>query len=963
MALAAISPSAATRCFAQRLPAQPPPNGREDDAAGEAAALARDLKAITGARGPHGQQDEGKATYALGRLSKLGEPGVEPLADVAGDPTWGPTAVYDLAAMLAGGDYNVPVGGVRRPTSVSALGRPALAALGKVVPVIKARAMKANDPEEDRGPTVALLSAIAGRVPVAATALVDLAAADRVRSAERGPVAAALMNADAATRKRLDAAASARGAGESIKAIAALAALWSRAPADAAREILAMTPEARASAAQCAPADDKVAVPVLVELLADASLTDGLLRQRGKAAFPALRVALKHRDPVVRTRAALLLPDDEAPGAADVLAAAAADPAIPKPVGDGAREALTRIGDAGLEAMVRQLKSDDAAARGAAARVIGRFAPRFDTEHRTSDAARGKAAEALVPLFNDADADTRVAAATSLGALGAAGSPAAAALLKSLPPVGRRQLARTLADAAVSNGLFSFVPPARFGWGAMGDAAAEAFAALRTHPEAAVRDAADQLLLDRDLLVDAREYARRPATTQPIRDEETAAIAKAAAPGLDFLQRDQAMLALDTSRPAVAAALAPLLDSGDPTVRSVAARRLIVYDALLRSPATAVRVIGLWVNDPEWTVRASVRSGLATWFQDRSQQGAPDLHLHAMARAADEGQRWAVAALIATLEQGAIGLNDRVRAVCIEDLRRLAADRSPKVRAMASRAAATLVKFGRDDAASPIVTLVAQALESPDPALRTPAIDAVYFLPPERVRTLADHADPQVRVAALLTIEWPPDAAPPAANQRVPVDVARLALASPSRQIRKIAAQSLLYTDNGPGAATMPRFAKSMQALLDAANDPRGEVSGDALRALVPFFFHDYLVPDPATVRFIYTSRGGGMPKNLPTPWPVVISNMAAKALHGPPADRAKMIAQINAGGPRSVAGRWDLFQHLLDDPDPSLRGLAFSGARAIIFKAMADRYKLTPAPGGLGVPPAAAAPAPSQAR
>ncbi len=210
----------------------------------------------------------------------------------------------------------------------------------------------------------------------------------------------------------------------------------------------------------------------------------------------------------------------------------------------------------------------------------------------------------------------------------------------------------------------------------------------------------------------------------------------------------------------------------------------------------------------------------------------------------------------------------------------------------------------------------------------------IPLLPSAQISNLANHADVEIKTAALLGLEQSPGN--PNLKTRVPLATAAAALSSPARRIRRMAAHSLLTPD--PADAT--RAPQGARAILAATNDPADVVAIDALDVLVNQFCGKGIGPGVTTY---HDYPGGFYVVKFPTAQEVAVAALMARVTGGPIAGRLAAINQIGAGGPELLAARWDVFLTLLDDPDPQIRAGAFAVARSVTAQAVTARFGPTP--------------------
>lgn len=897
----------------------------------EAASLAQDLRANQAGRTDRSQNHGNEPAYCIRRLSELGAPGVAPLCEAVAVRGWEMAAIQNLAAMF----HDEP-GVARRPqVDVGALGQADLRALSQVVPAIKASASQTPEKQPgDREACLSLLLSIAPRVQPALPALTDLAATDPLSVMARARLAVLLAAADPATRRKFEAAS--RRGGEGAKAVVRLMEIWALPPADAAKQIDALDPAQKSAVLTALPGPDKVVVPVLVELLADPNIDDWLLRRRGAAAPAAIRQALKHPDARVRFRAAIVLADDASSPVIETLVDGLA--ACPPELQGRVQDALRRAGDAVVPPAIDRTHAQDAPVRAATARALGWIAD--PVNRKVTDPKRTEVARALTALLPDVDPAVRRAAMISLGQIGPTALPAIVEALKTMPDATRRQLASAATEAAEDRST----APGPF-WPESRPRDVEPFVAaidrLRKDPDPAVHDAAADVLRARDVALAAHASRSPPGPADP---KQAAFLEQASAPAADVNQRVAALQKVELdAAPALADGVGRLLADPAPDVRVEAARRLLAWRGLLGSPAVFARVLDMPDHDPSRDVRGQVQYRITGCVDQLVQARTTPAQVAALARDGnDESRRIAATLMGAETYQRAVLMGPEPDDLAAE-IRRLTTDASARVRAAAARAAVNLchVPGVLRKPGSSQFTLVGELLHSKRAEVRAAALEGLLFIPREFVAELAGSDDPQVRAAALLMLEQPAPGPASKRPRRAPFDAAAAALSSPSHEFREMAARSLLNDD----PADPTRHDRGIQTLVQVANDSaNGENAIDALSALVPIYC-GLTVPDPATHRFIYSSNGGSMPKNLPVPWPVYLTRLVQSALTGPVPSRINVIRQIGASEPKFLAGRWDLFHMLLDDPDPAIRAEAFAAARAVTFKAAAAKGVAIPSP------------------
>jgi HEAT repeat protein len=899
----------------------PPGAGASNDAAKEAASLGQDLKAdLTGPSdriSNHGNEP----TYCINRLTQLGVPGIVPLCQAVPDRAWGMTAARGLDVIVSGGRQP-------RPLSAAELGPAEVAALTRIVSDVKM--LGARKPEQapgDRQACVSLLLGIGARVKAALPAAIELATTGPFDLPDRARLAILLAGEEPATRRRFQSAL--RRGGEGTKDIDRLINICLTTPPKAAAEIQSLAQDEKTALLTWLSPDAKLTIPVLIELLNDPTVNEVFLRRCGPAALAEIRKALTRKEPLVRLRAALLLPDDELASHAAILAEGLTLPEERF----GLANTLCRIGDPVIPAIIVRVREPDPTARLAAARALGWFGPAGSK--RTTDPARVKSAEALAPLLGDADADVRRAALTSLGELGPAASPALAAAIKGMSEAARKELAQTVIDATAAK-------PQRPMDAVVGGPpmALTALERLRGNPDPVVHQAIEDIMRSHNVRA---MNAQPPASGPPAREQQDL-LAHASSPGLDPGQRVNALHGIDLNKSSsLADGVGALLSDPVPQVRIAAGLCLMNDRALLRSPGLLKRLLETWDHDPAPDVRSELGSHLALdFFRSVNVQSARSL-IETMARNANPDQRWCAAVIFGfddyqrEMEQG------NTRGILATEIRRLVNDQSPKVSARAARAAVSLcrVATARPGAGAQERLLVVQCLQDKNAEVRAASLDGIFFLTPEFTGVLASSPDPDVGVAALLHLEFPSGASQIKPGHRVPVPEAAKGLYSPSHFIRQAAAGSLQYSD----PADPTRAQRGVQEILKAAQDGHNVPAAiDALNVLVPMFCGPE-VPDPATHSFIYRSNGGGMPGKLPTPWPVYLTNLVKSALTGPVPNRIIVIRQIGGAEPKFLAGRWDLFRAVLTDPDATIRGEGFTAARKVTFAAAAAKGTSIPPP------------------
>src|SRR5258706_403466 len=175
----------------------------------------------------------------------------------------------------------------------------------------------------------------------------------------------------------------------------------------------------------------------------------------------------------------------------------------------------------------------------------------------------------------------------------------------------------------------------------------------------------------------------------------------------------------------------------------------------------------------------------------------------------------AAAALLGILRQpDAPSLSDRTSGRNLPLLSKLLDDPDVQVRRAAVIALVKYVRIDEPDALPMQTLLKLLAKQTPLHAdARTSVLAIIPWLPKPHISNLANHADAEIKTAALLGLEQPPGN--PNLKTRVPLPSAIAALSSPARRIRRMAAYSLLTPD--PASAT--RAPQGARAILAATND------------------------------------------------------------------------------------------------------------------------------------------------
>jgi hypothetical protein len=386
------------------------------------------------------------------------------------------------------------------------------------------------------------------------------------------------------------------------------------------------------------------------------------------------------------------------------------------------------------------------------------------------------------------------------------------------------------------------------------------------------------------------------------------------------------------------------LDDADASVRLAALR---VFDDLLdrsvaspSTPMALMRVQTIAASDSSNEVRAAAASALAMLRSEKFFMYMPRLRL--MSRSAKEADRVAAATFLGfTVDRNqpvARGPGQPERSD-YQLLVRLLDDPAAAVR---SAAGVSLVRYvRRDESQAPAAKEVVKRLANPaalEPDAKAAMLNVVPWLAGANVAGLVDHADDDVKTAALLGVEQPAESrgpVPPIAGKRVPVAVAAKALLSPARRVRRMAAHTLMY----PDPADPTRQTQGATALLAASNDPRDPVAIDALDMLIDVFASGRMQPQ----WIMYTDEPATQfdPTRNPAPPSKGEQQMIDKALGTGSATIAVRLAAINqmgAAGPALLDRRWEVLLRLLTDADPQIRAAAFAMARSGVTQAVRDR-------------------------
>jgi len=154
----------------------------------------------------HPGPDDPAIADCLGRLSALGEPGIEPICSVSHDPQIGPAAINRLALMLHPQPDPSPNAINAMPTPVANLSPASLGALGRLTPLLKQLAA-VDDPDKAslRANGMNLLIALSQRLSAANMALLEIISADRVPAQFHAAISGAVIDSDPGMRRKIDA--------------------------------------------------------------------------------------------------------------------------------------------------------------------------------------------------------------------------------------------------------------------------------------------------------------------------------------------------------------------------------------------------------------------------------------------------------------------------------------------------------------------------------------------------------------------------------------------------------------------------------------------------------------------------------------------------------------------------------------------------------------------------------------
>lgn len=885
--------------FNQPAPAAPP---KQDAAARQAAtddALVKQLKQAL-AKARSGTMDDQRIVVELiATAAGKGNAGVAAVCDAAAVPDFAPVAFGYLAEMFDPSAKSAHTSPGAAACDLNTLDRPAVAAIGKVVPLARTRALSADLPERERNDVVALLIGVAPKSAAARMAVIDLLEASAL-SSERHADAAEVIAPDPAARKRLEAAAAKAVApdDQALKNVVSLLASAGRSPEETAKAILALPQAEREAALASLPTDPRRRIPIEIELLADPSLPQPLLNEQ-PAAKPYLIAALKHRNQLVRWRAMSLLPPEDLAESMDLVASAVgASPELTF----AAQQKFVGSPPESLTHLISRLKDTNSAIRLATLQTLT-FVAVMHTQRGPEafpEVLRKRIASATLPLLKDGAPEVRAAAVPALMALG---------------PSHASTAGKVIADADDSEValIISAIRATAVDMTAVRESIAGNKAAVARLDLAQQASFADtQVLLN---------------TTAQLSPDKQRILAEALKPGTDDYEAKLWSLKPETDAAAFAA-IARLDRDPNPNIRAIAHRVMgLRADS---DPAVILRLLETAQSHVPYNERAAIHTGLGR------QLGYGRARFFAMAQSRDAAQRRAACVVLALAEAVGSSLNLEQRLEVTPAVQRLLKDDEPEVRVAAARAAATLVDIGQPADFAPNA-LVLGLLESNDTALRAAALDGIGSLPPDLLQPLTKSAFPEVKDAAQLVLLAPGGSIIDDVQTRVPYKLAKANASSPSHRVRLQAGN--LLASGGPTRKVTP----GAKALLDLANGSDPEVATDALESLILWYGGPIVMPAEA-----YQFSGASLPKNMPIPAEVAITHRVTAALLAAKAKRISEIQDIATDDGKRIGCRWDLVREFLTDADPEVRAAAFTALRAAARRLVDERVAAT----GTPIPP-----------
>ena len=824
------------------------------------------------------------------------------------------------------------------PPSVLPLDPQNRAAMAKAVAALSKIADDLNPDGQNPTPAAALsiLTQIAPDVPAAAAALIS--EMNRVSDMFVVQFGDALGRCDPATRKKVALEAKT----PTGLNVALRASLRNRAPKDAAALIIAKIPPASRKGFvndlenESAPSE---VAPLLLELLTDES-SDALtvMMSSGPDQFAAiLLAALDRPEPKIRAGAFTALPDRDISLPVIVKAANSLGDDLVSPSASGV---LLRAGPIAFASLIEQTRSKTAVIRSRAADVIAAI-PSTTAYEESSAQDKSNLAMEVTLLWDDPEVAVRASALVATAHFLDIAKPALVERLKQADEQQRIRLAE---------GLLSTVKPnsnTDIGYEQIADAKARLASHRKLVPAALAPSPAEMF---GDLAISGDTASANSAEEVLIR-AEVISMDRFAAEALDRARTKSAAIfdAAKSADPVVRAkaiddaanvyGLSELVFAGlsdpDPLVRVEAMRAIdsALSECLAGAPAALVKTMDLAQTDPVRQVRGVAQFSLDMLHRDSLGHLMPRLRL--LSRSHDEQQRAIAARVYGEMIDPREPISTNGRHADREEfvqVTRMLDDPSALVRRSAG---ISLVSFIRPaEPQAPAVATLLKCLENTtalDSDAKAAMLEVVPALAGARVAGLLNHPDPDVKIAAELGAEQR-TGLPITRNPRVPAADAINALSSPVRSIRRMAAQSLLIQD--PADAT--RTTQGTTALLLARNDTHEPIAIDALDILVRSYCGPAIGPGVNTFKEYPQQRM--RVTHFPTPYEVAVQKLMDRTVTGTVQNRLAAIAEVAAGGPKSVAARWDVFAQLLEDDDPQIRASAFSVARSATEKAVTDQ-------------------------
>jgi hypothetical protein len=854
---------------------------------------------------------------AAAKVRQAGNAAIVPLCNViATDPAARQQAMNDLSPLLGGPRGKLTsVTEIRNrlindlPPSAVPLDAKRKAALAKAVPALSAAADQSKpDPRVDfETPPIWILIMTAPDVPQAADAL--LSHLDHVSLESTGAAADSLAHCDKSIQAKF---AKASPTTDSGKKILEWAHVRSLPLAEASAELKKMPIDQRSEfilAMDKCCGDD--IVPLVLESLGQIKL-NGFppLHDRMPGVAPQVAAILDTADPAKREMALQLLENQPLPTQVLAKVASIEDEASLKHLSLILTDPQNRV--AALPLLIERIHDPKPAIRAHAITVAAALGAselssipmgnnvllgqnrsnNIPVNNKTVD----QVAQAIAPHILDEDDGVRLAALSGAERMCSVIQPALAGPIKASTVEQRKKIAEQLASAKED---VTFAP------GAFSESVLKP---LESNGDSVVADHAQDLTVRIQGLLAERGVAKQSG--------------EPAAP---------------TAR----------VDSSDPTERAKAAENASL---LLNQPngiPAFLKVVAL-ENDPDPKVRAAARRNTRGF--DCNDQLLARLTL--MARSENEADRAAAAELFGrSLPDIPFPVSSHFfdpmtsptaghPPQFIDVLLTLNNDRSPKVKNAAIVALARCAANRKADAKATKVVLDALAnASSLDPGVKASLVACIPSMNGGDLLLLANNPDADVKAAALLGIEQPPDQ-PINAAARVPIAVAAKATLSQGKCLRRMAIVSLLTVDPADPA----RQANGAKALLPATTSSDESIAWDADLALlrtycdgrIPLVDQNDMIPPQGRLIRLRDGVDVGQPRKASF-MELDYGHLIRDSLFEQKPARLAAIKTMGSKPESYLGSGWSSFSMNLRDNDPQIRAAAFAATAANLARACAE--------------------------